>query len=287
MENANQIAMIAMYLLVGLTSGGLASLEARQRQAKEEAERIMREEMVSRRIAEQKDAFIRIASHDLKNPLLGIYGSARVLEKILEPGGVIEDDAYDLLTRISKNALLMQHIIEDFLDFHALEDGEITITRKPADLNTIAQNAVDHNVDYAAQKGSKILTDLTDSPPLVEADEKRIEQVVLNLLSNAIKFSPKGAKVVVRTRQKEAAVVLEIQDNGPGLTEEDKENLFKKYARLSNKPTGGEKSSGLGLSICKQLVDLHGGDIGAENNSDGGATFWIELSATETHEERS
>jgi signal transduction histidine kinase len=96
-------------------------------------------------------------------------------------------------------------------------------------------------------------------------------------VSNAVKFGARGTTATIRTRKDDSLVRLEVSDTGPGLTEEDLKKVFRKYARLSNKPTGGEKSSGLGLAICKQMVELHGGEIGVNNNPDRGATFWFRL----------
>ena len=98
-------------------------------------------------------------------------------------------------------------------------------------------------------------------------------------MGNAIKFSPAGSRVAVRLSLDGDAVLLEVADGGPGLSDEAKGRAFQKYARLGNSPTGGEKSSGLGLSICKQLVELHGGRIGVRDNPGGGARFWFRLPA--------
>ena len=98
-----------------------------------------------------------------------------------------------------------------------------------------------------------------------------------NFVSNAIKFNTKNSAAVLRTRSENNSLILEVSDTGPGLMEGDTQKLFIKYARLSNKPTGGEKSSGLGLAICKKIIDLHNGKIGAHNNPDKGTTFWFQL----------
>ena len=99
-----------------------------------------------------------------------------------------------------------------------------------------------------------------------------------NLVGNAIKFCSKGAQIVVHTSVNGGDPVLEVTDSGPG-DRRDLAMTFTKYVRLSNKPTGDEKSSGLGLAICKEMIELHGGPIGAYNNSDRGATFWFSLPA--------
>jgi signal transduction histidine kinase len=112
------------------------------------------------------------------------------------------------------------------------------------------------------------------------ADETRLAQVIQNLVGNAIKFCPADTTVIVRSCIQGDSVIFEVCDSGPGLTEADLAKVFMKYARLSNKPTGGEKSSGLGLAICKHLVALQEGTIGVHNNPDRGATFWFSLPIT-------
>ena len=171
----------------------------------------------------------------------------------------------------------MQKIIEDFLDFQALEDGQIKLTLEAVDLNELARDVLERNADYAAKKRITPHLDLERGSLLVNADKSRLNQVLENFVGNAIKFSPPGEQVTVCTRKTESGVLVEVRDSGPGLTDEDMKKLFVKYAKLSNKPTGGEKSSGLGLAICKKVIEIQGGKTGARNNPGGGATFWFEL----------
>lgn len=225
-----------------------------------------------------KDEFLRIASHDLKNPLTCILGFAGIIDACTPPGTVMTKETHSWLARIEAQCLVMQKIIEDFLDFQAMEDGQIKLSREPVDMNLLAREALERNAVYAAEKSILTKLELEQDLPLVSADKSRVEQVLDNVVGNAIKFSPPGQALVVCTsKAAEDLVIIEVRDSGPGLTEEDMGKLFVKYAKLANQPTGGEKSSGLGLAICKKIIDLHGGTIGARNNIDRGATFWFEL----------
>ncbi len=230
-----------------------------------------------KQLSELKDEFIRMASHDLKNPLAIVLGLVRIIEKRVPPGQVMTSDAHELLSKITKRALEMQGIIEDFLDFHALQDGRLSLVKVRTNLNEIAQEVVESNRDYANAKGIHLSLNMDAELPHANADADRVMQVVRNLISNALKFSPHGSAATVTTRSEDSHVVLEVSDTGPGLTTEDLDKVFTKYARLSNKPTGGEKSSGLGLAICKQMIDLHGGEIGVRNNPEKGSSFWFKL----------
>ncbi|HLY27092.1 MAG TPA: hybrid sensor histidine kinase/response regulator [Aggregatilineales bacterium] len=235
-----------------------------------------------RALAQLKDEFLRIASHDLKNPLSTILMSAHIVHDKVPPGSAMTEQFYNMLGFIVRRGEEMQRIIHDFLDFQAMEDGKVGLDMRPTSLNEIAQDVVQNNQDYAKSKEISLYAELDQSVPEVNADGARLAQVMQNMVGNAVKFSQKGSVAVVRTVMDNGSVVLEVCDSGPGLTDDDLERAFAKYARLSNKPTGGESSSGLGLAICKQMIDLHGGKIGVHNNSDRGATFWFSIPVSQS-----
>ncbi len=228
-------------------------------------------------LAQLKDEFLRIASHDLKNPLSTVLMAAQIVRDRVPPGAVMEEQFYQMLYFIVKHSENMQRIIYDFLDFQAVEDGQVNLTLLPIFLNSMVFDVMESNMPYAQRKQVVLTGDLFSTLPKVRADQTRISQVLQNLVGNAIKFCPPNSEVIVRTQVVDKMVHVEVCDNGPGLTEDDLKNVFTKYARLSNQPTGDEKSSGLGLAICKQMVELHGGQIGVRNNPDQGATFWFSL----------
>jgi two-component system, sensor histidine kinase and response regulator len=231
-----------------------------------------------KRLFKLKDEFLSIASHDLKNPLFVIVCQAYLIQNRVPRGAVMDEEAFSMLDKISQHATAMQQIIADFLDFQAIEDGHIKLMREPLIIPDILERAAENHKPHAAGKDIELIVTDSISVPPVPADRGRIEQVLQNLLSNAIKFTPKGGKVFLNAVQADNQVRIEISDTGPGLTAEDLGKVFQKYGRLSSKPTGGEKSSGLGLAICKKMVELHDGTIGVRNNSpELGATFWFVL----------
>jgi len=233
-------------------------------------------------LSQLKDEFLRIASHDLKNPLSTVLMAAHILRERVPPGSLMQEQFYEMLYFIVKHSEEMQRIIRDFLDFQAASDGKLTLSLSAIQLNDLAHDLIADNTSYALSKNIRLTSDLDPDSMPVTCDEARIRQVAQNLLGNAIKFCPPDAQVVVRTFSSGQWVQFEVRDSGPGLTLEDMEHVFTKYARLSNKPTGDEKSSGLGLAICKQMIELHGGHIGVRNNPDQGATFWFILPISPT-----
>jgi signal transduction histidine kinase len=231
-------------------------------------------------LSQLKDEFLRIASHDLKNPLSTVMMAAHIVRDRVPPGTTMQDQFYQMLLFIVKHSEEMQRIIRDFLDFQAMEDGALTLTLDTMNLNTVAEELYGENSAYAESKSIQLLLQMDSHLPVIQGDVGRVKQVGQNLVGNAIKFCPAGASVLVRTRREDKFLVFEVIDSGPGLRPEDFPKLFSKYARLSNKPTGDEKSTGLGLAICKTIIELHGGTIGAFNNPERGATFWFKLPTT-------
>lgn len=237
-------------------------------------------QLTLRRLAQLKDEFLGIASHDLKNPLSGIMGYAGLLKTKLSSMNPEDESLRNSAERIEYLSKTMHRIIIDFLDFQAMDDGQLKLDFDKTQLNNIAKIVYENNLEYAKRKEIDLKLELQNDLPQINADSARIQQVIENFTSNAIKFNTRGSSAVIRTRAENDSVILEVIDNGPGLKEGDAQKLFIKYARLSNKPTGGEKSSGLGLAICKKIIDLHNGKIGAHNNPDKGATFWFQLPLT-------
>jgi signal transduction histidine kinase len=233
------------------------------------------------RLLKLKDEFLAIASHDLKNPLSAVSGFAVLIQEIIPVGKPMTDAGHDFARRIFESAGLMESIISDFLDFQALEDGQIALKRGRISLAKVFSDCIDGQRAYAEKKGVELTFEQDQSLSELLADPARIAQVAQNLVGNAIKFCPEGARVTVRISPDDEWQLCEVVDSGPGLKEEDFAKVFQRYGRLSNRPTGGEKSSGLGLAICKQLIEMHGGEIGVRNNTpEKGATFWIRLPAS-------
>ncbi|MGI8906382.1 MAG: hybrid sensor histidine kinase/response regulator [Candidatus Sumerlaeaceae bacterium] len=250
----------------------------------------------------RKNEFMRIASHDLKNPLTVVIGASSLLKDLTSPHTDLPwmETVTKMIATVQRQAEQMHKLIVDYLDAQAMEDGQLKIEPTENNLNQLAKNAVSDLDAYTTTKGTLVDFDLDENLPSSSFDAARVAQVAVNLISNAVKFSPPGASVTVRTRKSDGLpgaessqqpgaegtfLVFEVSDNGPGLQPEDLAKLFGRYATLSAKPTGGEKSTGLGLAICKSLIELHGGRIGARNNAPGhpGSTFWFALPALAAH----
>ncbi|MBX7244573.1 MAG: PAS domain S-box protein [Candidatus Sumerlaeaceae bacterium] len=236
-----------------------------------------RAQQKSARLLDQRDEFLRVATHDLKGPLSVLLGAANLLETMGPPGSPLRADSHELVRLIGKQTRTMLRIVEDFLDARAIEDGRIKLKVEPVELNELAAAAVDSQQNHAAAKGIALSFKPSAAPAYIMADPARVQQVVQNLVDNAVKFTPMGGRVIVRNLVDTGRVTFEVCDSGPGLRDSDIDNAFKRDAVKKNRPTGGEHSSGLGLSICQQLIALHGGQIAVRNNPYGGSTFFFSL----------
>jgi signal transduction histidine kinase len=232
-----------------------------------------------RQLAEDANRFktrlLSIAAHDLRNPITGISGYAEMLLLML-PG---DSPLRELLEPIQSSARNMEHLLKSLLEASIIEDGKLSLKIKPVDLAGLAQNVVELNQQHARHKRQLLHIDAAPGC-VVAVDEGRMWQILDNLISNAIKFSPPGKQIWVSVTRHEQSIRCGVRDQGPGLTQADQRRLFGQFERLSATPTGGEATTGLGLSIVKQLVELQGGRVWAESlGPDMGSTFVVELPA--------
>ncbi len=228
-----------------------------------------------KRMDETKDALLGMAAHDLRTPITIIRGYGDLL---LDPR-TSHDDMRDFIVHIRNTAQEMLNLLNDLLDITAIQSGKINLQPDIVDVYRFVDRVIKLNHRLGEQKGIVLVTELAPDLPPFMFDPNRIEQVMNNLISNAFKFSHGGTSVTVCACTLEGGEWLEIsvRDQGLGISEEDQEKLFTAFQKLSPRPTGSEKSTGLGLSICKRLVELHYGMIGVESEVGVGSRFYFRL----------
>ncbi len=232
-----------------------------------------REDM--RHLVEDKDELLGILTHDLGNHLAGIHLNASVLAR---QNDSIPAPCAQLIVNIVRSTELMTSFVQEFLANQSAERIQVEII--PFDLRTVIEAAAERHATMANAKKITLVVEVPEHPVEAKADHEGISRVLDNLLSNAVKFSPLGTRVTL------AAGVgplewahFTVRDEGPGFTVEDQGKMFRRYGRLSARPTGGEHSTGLGLSIVKRLVETMNGHVMVDSKEGEGASITVRLPA--------
>lgn len=224
-----------------------------------------------------KNEIIGIVAHDLKNPLTAIMGYAGLLS---DHPNLSEEDKKEV-QQIVLASERMDHIISQLLQIAAIDAGNVGLHMDDVNLTQILYQLIAQHSRLAARKNQTVHCDLEDDV-LVRGDSEKVKSIAENLMSNAIKYTPKNGTIRVRLSRNGNTGQLAVEDEGPGIRDEEFPRLFQRWSRLSAKPTGGETSTGLGLSIVRQFVDLHSGRIHVENRREGtGSRFVVELPLSE------
>lgn len=224
-----------------------------------------------------KNEILGTVAHDLKNPLGVILGRTEMLSELIGAG--TPPDTMAAQVEHIRNAARRLTSMVDHLISDAMADAfDISIRREPVDVAALAAEVVEANQPLAANK-QQAITVAAGAEQVAACDADRMREAIDNLISNAVKYSPVGGRIAVEVAPEgETQVAIRVIDDGPGLSPEDAGRLFGRFQRLSAKPTGGESSTGLGLSIVKKIIEMHGGEINASSEGPGrGSTFTITL----------
>jgi len=261
---------------------------------------IVRDVTSEKEVARMKDDFLSTVSHELRTPLTSVLGFTKVIQKKLaevifpqlppadaKTSRTVKQITDNMEIIISEGERLTA-LINDVLDLSKMEAGKIEWKQAPVPIPEILEHAIAATTSLFDNKGITIIKNLAEGLPYVSCDRDRIVQVVINLLSNAIKFTDNGSVTVTARRISETdcplengedAVAVTVSDTGIGIAEKDVNNVFEKFKQVGDTLTDRPKGSGLGLPICKQIVEYHGGKIWVESSLGNGSTFSFILPA--------
>ena len=223
---------------------------------------------------EQKNCYFGVVAHDLRSPLSTIVLRSELILLESDP-----EKIHKAASKICREATEMNSLIGHFLDIEAIESGNFHTERVPFNLLEIAERAMDRHAGRAKEKDIELRLRFPQERLEPLADPKFTLEVLDNLISNAIKFSPMNRTVTVEGHHQGETIRVSVIDQGPGLTLEDRTRLFERFVRLSAKPTDGERTCGLGLSIVKYMIDTMEGRIWVDSEPGCGAAFRFELPA--------
>jgi signal transduction histidine kinase len=233
-----------------------------------------------------KSDFVANVSHELRTPLTAIKGAVDLI--LREVTGPLTEKQIHYLTRVKSNTQQLAGMINDVLDLAKIEEGKIELQAAHVSVGGLVHEVVETLKPIAAEKSIEL--DITGLAPslLVWADRDKVNQVLMNLIGNAIKFTPPHGWVMVASARGDTNWVrVSVSDNGPGIPRNEREKIFEKFYQVRTNGTPKSKGTGLGLAIAKTLVELHGGKIWADSETNRGSTFYFTLPAAESMQAKS
>ncbi len=267
--------------LRGAVQAALKRAEDRRRMAQMEAEReeLLAREHASRLEAEaavrMRDQFLSLASHELKTPLTSLMGYVELLQRRMARDNAVPERDRRAVQVIVEQAGRLNRLLHMMLDISRIQLGQLTIERRPVDLEALAQRVVadlsptlTHRTIVCEGPGEKVL---------VDGDEPRLEQVLLNLVQNGVKYSPEGGPITVRLGRQERTATIAVIDEGIGIPHDALPRLFDRFYRAGNVDPQQVSGMGIGLYVVKEIVALHGGSIDVASVEGKGSTFTVML----------
>ena len=251
--------------------GAVASL----RDVTERARYAEQQDLVIERLRELdqlKTEFVSMVSHDLRTPMATIAGFADTLRTSWD--ALDDERKKKMLQRISEKANHLSHLVENVLQVGQIESGKLSYDLRSLDVRDVIRKVVRESGDRGGlERESRVTATIPEELPHVLADELRQWQIITNLVSNAMKYSPKASPVEVRVTAENDEVVVSVRDEGDGIPETDMDKLFQKFTRLQDPSDDSTKGTGLGLYICKAMIEAQGGRIWVDTSPGQGSTF--------------
>lgn len=229
------------------------------------------------RIDRMKSLFLSMAAHDLRTPLSAIHGySEMLLLGIFEPGS---EKSLEYINVIHQQSARLNQLIDDIVELDLIEQGRLALSPAPCDLHALIQETITAFKFHLERRKIAIQYHLSPEPITILADSEKMLRVFYNLIGNAIKYIAGEGQIILTTQKQADTVIIEIEDNGPGMSEAQQKKLFTLYYRTKEAEESSVKGSGLGLFIVRTMVEAHKGQISVESQLDKGSKFIIQLPA--------
>jgi signal transduction histidine kinase len=258
-----------------ISDGAQLQLRKTSRELSEMVDKIGKLNIELQALQQEKDEIFVMAVHDLRSPLSGICGLATMMQ---DPEMSGDSELRGMSTEISGLGNNLLSMISDLVDLYRFESNSFEASSAPTTVTALAEGLSAMLMPAARRKYTRFWVKTAgqvDTEFPIDADQ--FLRAAGNLVSNAIKYSPASATVIVRLELHHGVLHLSVKDNGPGISKADQAKLFKKFVRLSARPTGGEPSSGLGLAIVKRLVQNLGGEVWCSSEFGAGSTFYVSV----------
>jgi signal transduction histidine kinase len=269
---------VTLVLVGGLAMAFLIYVLEKERSLRRLSRLLFQEQEKIARLQEMdrlKSDFVATVSHELKTPLTAIIGAAKSVGR--RSGRMNEEQRARFMEMIERQGTRLLRLVEDVLDTARLESGDPPMRREPVDLRELAEHVIEDlsHTDVGAERAIVLLTD--PDRPTAWGDVSALQQILGNLLENALKYSKDGSKVAVEIRETNAESVLEVSDEGQGISPEQIQTIFDRFRQADSSGAKGAGGFGLGLYIVKNLVETHRGDVEVESEVGRGSTFRVRL----------
>lgn len=230
-------------------------------------------------LKEEKETLIRMLVHDLKNPLNNMIMLSALARKEFQEGAAEKGNA--MLAMLEEAGKSTNKLVESLLEVLELRASQFSLDRRKVDVNALVRDILQYYLPQAAAHQIQLELQLPEKPVYLSLDAQKFHHVIDNLLSNALKFTPQAGRITVKVEQNKQQVLLFISDTGIGIAEDNQKQIFQEFSPARQRGLHGEKSSGLGLSIAKKIIELHQGQIRVESQIGKGTTFTVVLTDLE------
>ncbi|MFH1721636.1 MAG: PAS domain S-box protein [Candidatus Altiarchaeota archaeon] len=251
----------------------VAMIDITDRKRAEELCMLQIEEL--RKIDRMKDEFLAVSSHELKTPLIPIEGYLELL--VSGRFGILTKRQIEIIEKVRRKETHLKSLIRDLLDFNRLQTGRVSLEITEFDLVEVINEAITEQSFDARQKGINIRYAGECNLPKIKADHLKINQVLTNILQNAIKFSPQKSDITIKAKRQKDDIVVSISDEGVGITKQELKKIFDIFYQVDSSASRRFGGAGLGLAICRKIIEYHGGRIWAESEPFKGSTFYFTL----------
>lgn len=231
----------------------------------------------------QRTLLLGVVAHELRGPLALLKGFSEVILEDLQ--NLDQQEVAKYLKSVNSTAVRLFTLLNELLDVTSIELGQISLVLEPIDLCELIDTQLTGYSYLARKKKITLHKQFPDEALICPCDGLRLAQVISNFVDNAIKYSAAGSTIKIVAERQGAGIWVGVADQGPGIKPDEIDQLFKNFGKASSRPTGGEKSTGLGLAICKKIIEAHHGEIGVKADQQQGATFWFTLPITPLSQE--
>lgn len=240
-----------------------------------ENQKLMESNERLKELDELKTEFLMTASHELRTPLTIIQQYISIVRDGMT--GAINKEQEECLESSLKNCNRLGNLLNDILDFERIQSGRQRLKRRSTDISTLLKCCYHDFLPRCKGKHQQLELVVPDGLPNILCDEEKIQQILVNLLGNAHKFTQENGQIFIKAHHNDESITVSIQDNGPGIGEEDQKSIFDKFTQLERKAGPGAKGTGLGLAISKKIIEMHDGTLSVNSTPGEGSTFSFAL----------